>query len=140
MHKLTLKTTLSALLVSFPLAGALADNNEGPSPEIFGATGSDWQVDRTYTSSIGAAHEGSYATLLDSQLRAAEGSLVTAERDGYVDPGRKAQARSDIQAIRQAAAQERQANGGALSESSYRALSEQVRVLNQNIHSLQIGG
>ncbi len=131
MNNVALKTALSALLVSIPLAGAFADNSEGPSV-VPQAQAVDGTVDYTTTSSIGAG-SASYSKLLDGQLRAAENRINAQNRFGYVNPVGEAQARSEILSIRQA-------NGGALSESAYQTLSGQVRVLNQNIQTLVNGG
>lgn len=132
MRNLTLKTTLSALLVSVPLAGAFADGNREAA-----ATGSPYAVDRVTTSSIGSETFGaSYARQLDSQLNAAATNLQPGGRDNAVNPARAAQIRAEINAIRQAAAQERRANGGELSAASYQQLSGQVRALQQAIQAL----
>lgn len=165
MRNITLKTTLSALLVTVPLAGAFAESDDVrglPNVERFytSSVGSAAprsvplasafaesddvrglaNVDRFYTSSVGAAANGSYARQLDSALNAAQTNLQPGSRDNAVSPAAAAQVRSEINAIRHAAAQERRANGGELSASSYEALSGQVRSIHQTIHALQNGG
>lgn len=131
MRKLALTTTLSALLVSLPLAGAFAESDD-----LRGLP----SVDRIQTSSIGSAANTSYARLLDSELVAARTNLGAGGRDNAVNPAAAAQVRAEINAIRQAAGQERQANGGELSEASYRQLSAQVRAVHQAINALHNGG
>lgn len=124
MRNLTLVTTLSALLVSLPLAGASAQTLRGP------ADGAPTQVDRFTTSSIGSAAAGfSYEQQLDNSLDAAEATVRT-------KGGASAHVRSDIQALRHAVAAEAQANGGELSEASYYALRDEVQALHRQIEML----
>lgn len=129
MRNLTLKTTLSALLVSVPLAGAFAEDD---------ATRGLPNVDAMYTSSISSA-QSSYARQLDAALVAAQTNLQAGDRSNAVDAGSAAQVRAQIDAVRQAAAQEKATNGGDLSAASYQALSGQVRGIQQTIHGLQNG-
>lgn len=124
MRNLTLTTTLSALLVSLPLAGASAQSLRGA-----GDSG-PVAVDTFATSSIGAAAgDFSHARQLDSALDAAEATVRT-------KGGASATARADIQALRQAVAAERRANGGEVGEASYRALHGEVQALHQRIETL----
>lgn len=131
MRKLALTTTLSALLVSLPLAGAFAESDD-----VRGLP----DIDRIQTSSIGSTANGSYAKLLDSELVAAQTNLAAGGRDNAVNPAGAAQVRAEINTIRRAAAAERQANGGELSEASYRQLSAQAQAVHQAIHALHNGG
>lgn len=134
MRNLTLKATLSALLVSVPLAGAFAESGTfGGNPNVDQFYTSN--VDQLYTSSIGAAATTSLARQLDTALRAAETNLQAGGRDNGVSPALAAQLGSEITAIRQAAAQERQANGGELSAASYRTLSERVQAVQQRAYA-----
>jgi hypothetical protein len=120
MRNIPLKTTLSALLVSVPLAGAFAYDE-------YDAAAGIARVDTLQTSSIGSATRGSLASQLDVSLRAAETNLQPSGPDSVLD----AAAVAELNAIRQAANQERQSNGGELSAGSYRSLSERVRAVQQ---------
>jgi hypothetical protein len=128
MRNLTLKTTLSALLVSVPLAGAFAEDD---------ATRGLPNVDAMYTSSISSA-QSSYGRQLDAALTAAQTNLQAGDRSNAVDAGSAAQVRAQIDAVRKAAAQEKAANGD-LSAASYQTLLDQVRGIQQTIHGLHNG-
>ncbi|TYR34637.1 hypothetical protein FY036_04600 [Mesorhizobium microcysteis] len=134
MNNIALKTTLSAFLVSLPLAGAFAQTDR----DNHFADRVTAPVDVTYTSSIGSAST-SYARQLDAALNAAETNLRPGGRDNVVGNGAAAQLRGEINAVRQAAAQEKNANGGELSAASYQNLSGQLRSIQQSIYGLQNG-
>jgi hypothetical protein len=123
MRNIPLKTTLSALLVSLPLASAFAYDEYDAAAGV--------RIDPVSTSSVGAAVRDSYAKQLDVSLRAAETNLQAGGRDAAVDPAIAAGIRAELSAIKQAARQEGQANGGELSAASYRDLSERVRAIQQ---------
>lgn len=127
MRNLTLKTTLSALLVSVPLAGAFAEDD---------AMRGLPNVNPIYTYSL---PQTSYSKQLDAALVAAQTNLQPGDRSNALEAGNAAQVRAQIDAVRRAAAQEKAANGGDLSAASYQALSDQVRGIQQTIHGLQNG-
>jgi hypothetical protein len=135
MNTFALKTSLSALLVAVPLAGAYADNVRGELPEFLDRA----NVDRTYTSSVGSAEqEVSLSRQLDAQIAAAQANLVP-DQGGFANPAAAAQAQAELLSIRQAAAAEVQANGGALSDATYNSLSARVQSLQQTIRAATNG-
>ena len=130
MNTFAFKTTLSALLVAVPLAGAYADNGRGAAPEF---------VDQTYTSSVGnTAQEMSYSRLLDAQLTAAQANLEP-NREGSANPAVAARAQAELLSIRQAAAAEARSNGGTLSAATYQTLSARVRALQDTVRAATNG-
>lgn len=160
MNNVTIKSALAALLVSAPLAGAFAEPLTRPAPEDLAYTNSlTTSVDTISTGSIrpaasdtirrspaDAAYNASIETLqrhaanvsldqlLASQIKAAEANISAARQNGYVNEGHLAQIRSELASIRQQAA-----NGGTLSEASYRTLSGQLQSVNTSIHALTNG-
>ena len=127
MSNLTLKATLSALIVALPVSGAFAQNDRGSVYRTI-----PLGVDTMTTSSVGAAAaatRGSYTRQLEASLSAAE---ATALGKG----GAAASVRPQIQALRSAVSGESRQNGGELSEASYRSLHGEVQDLHQRIERL----
>lgn len=163
MRNTTLGAALSALLVAVPAAGAFAGDADlspadrayeasvastvnaasGPGARRLAAPAVQSPVDYVYTSSIaspvGKANAADYGKLLDGQLAAAQANLSAGRQSGFVDPTGAERARADLLAVQRHAAQDRQTNGGQLSQTAYDTLSGQIRTVNQSIHAL-IGG
>ena len=126
MTTLALKTSLSALLVAAPLSGAFAESFQWDTP-------ASPAIDRTYTSSLGTAgQETSYLRQLDARIAAAQANLDPG-RDGFVDPAAAAQAQAELLDIRKAASADAQANGGAVSATTYQTLSARLQALQDTI-------
>lgn len=160
MTHLTLKSALAALLVAAPLAGAHAEPLTRPSPADRAysqslATGIDnistsainsnrlgnaaavrqSPADASYEASIGTlqgATNLTYTKLIDSQIKAAEASLINVRQNGPVSEASLRQLRAEIASVRQAADQE----SGALSEGTYQTLSNQLNSVHQGIYAL----
>ncbi|MEO4000754.1 hypothetical protein [Mesorhizobium sp. CAU 1732] len=136
MNKLILRTSLAALLVSVPMAGAFADSNSNR--DAAAGIGAAPLVDTMSTASIrGVSTASSNWQVLETQLNAAQTNLAPTSRGEGLDAAAVNQFRSQIDTIRQSAKAEAQSNGGQLSESSYRAYSAQVRAIQDNIYAQQ---
>ncbi|MEO3389167.1 hypothetical protein [Mesorhizobium sp. CAU 1741] len=158
-----LKSALAALIVSAPLAGAFAEPLTRPSPADVTysqslATGIDNMstsainsnrlgaadavrqspADASYEASVNTLQSGSsvtYDKLLKSQIKAAETGVINARQNGPVNEAEVARIHSQLDSIRQAAADQ----AGSLSEGSYQTLSNQLNAVNQGIYALTNG-
>lgn len=152
MRNVYLRTTLTALLISLPMAGALADNAEGPdqADQILNPV-FHMQTDNTYTNSIGmgpvaglymgrSAPAETLSTRLNDELQSSERSLQIAVRDDSINRTGQARIRAEILSIRQEAARDERANAGRLSEAAYRGLFHKVQMVNNDIEALVLGG
>jgi len=121
MNTFGTKIVLSALLVGMPLAGAFAQSNM------------DGYVDTMSTASIGNPRVPmAYEHNLETAITAAEANLQPVEQ-GFANPGLAARAEAELLSIRREMAADQRANGGQLSEGSYRALSARIEHVQQLI-------
>lgn len=160
MSHVTLKAAIAAILVAAPLAGVHAEPLTRPSPAdrayseslatnidnvTTGAINSNRAgnaaaigqspADASYAASVRWMQDGAnvtYGKLIDSQIKAAQASLVNVRQNGPVSEASLRQLRAEIASIRQAADQE----AGALSEGTYQALSNQLNSVHQGIYAL----
>ena len=165
MKKIAISTALSALLVAAPLAGAFAQTHIGedrdvhfadrnnpnipannmapagnmmPSDGMMAPDSTMMAPDAMSTSSIdqGMGAESGWQ-VLEMQINAARTNLQPANPDAEpLDPTATARISSELDAIQQAASAEAQANGGQLSDPSYRSYSAQVRAIQDEIETL----
>jgi hypothetical protein len=113
---------LAAALISLPVTGALAEGDRG-----------GYGFDETQTSQV-SSFGFPNSTNLDSALRAAETNLDVRVAEG-VRPDVEIQVRSEIRDIRAAASQDKQSNGGELSASALRTLSDRLNGVQRTIYS-----
>lgn len=128
MKELVLKIALSTLLAAAPFgaaiaAGVPADNAEGAAAPI---------VSEAYQPMTRIQD-------IDARIAAAETNLQPTEGSGYTDEAAAAKAQADLISIRQAAADSERADGGRMSERTYRSLTAQLRGVEQLIYQAQNG-
>lgn len=113
---------IAAALLTLPVTGAFAQGDRG-------GYGFD-----TVQSPIHYQSVQTRMTPLDSSLRAAETNL-DARVAGGLGPNAEIKIRAEIANVRSAVKNERVANGGVLSETSHRDLSDRLQIIQRNIHS-----
>src|SRR5690606_1161704 len=114
---------IAAALISLPVTGALAEGDRGG----YGFNETQTQVHQ------GSSYGFPNSPNLDTALRAAESNLDARTADG-VRPGFEIKVRSEIRDIRAAASQDKQANGGELSASAFRTLSDRLQDVQRTIY------
>lgn len=132
MRDFTIKAALSALLVAAPLAGAFAEDDRS------NARDGHPYIDESTTQAIEPAGETNF-DLLETALSAAETNLETGALDSALTEAEALEYRAQLDAIRQAAVEERDASGD-LSPASYEMYYNQILALQEAIGQEQAGG